>query len=87
LQRCAVDKETGHAAFVRQQMVVRVADDPVIRFAQTGERKTVRGCAVEDEEDVALGLEEFPDELGRAPSTGRRRTRACGLGWRPAGRP
>ena len=62
----AVGKELRRPAFVGLHMGQFVAEDAVIGLAHGGEREGVGRRAVEDEEDFAVGLEDFADEVRRA---------------------
>ena len=66
----AVGEEFGCAAFVGFHMGDFGAKDGMVGLAERGEGEGVGGGAVKNEEDFALGLEDFADEVGRAGGVG-----------------
>ena len=60
----AVGEELGRAALVGLDVGGLVAEDGVVALAQRGERQRVGRGAVEDEEDLAVGLEELAQQVG-----------------------
>jgi hypothetical protein len=63
----AVGEEFRPAAFVRLDVRQLVADHAVVALAQRGQRQRVGDGAVEDEIDVAIGLEQRAQAVGDAP--------------------
>ena len=62
----AVGEKLRRAAFIGLDVRVVVADDAVIALAERGEGEGVGGGAVEDEEDVAVGLEHTAEQVAGA---------------------
>jgi hypothetical protein len=61
----AVGEEFRRAAFVGLDMRRVRTDHAVIGLAERGQRQRVGGGAVEDEEHLAIGLEQPPEAVGR----------------------
>ena len=62
----AAGEELRRAAFIRLDMRMLVADDAVKRPAELREREAVRGRAVEDEEHLAIRLENLAHQIAHA---------------------
>ena len=88
LERGAVGEKAGRTAFVADQVCMLVADHAFKRRAHRGERERIGRRSVEDKEDLAISLEDLPDQplrLGRpcVRAVARRVSRICFLDRRP----
>lgn len=69
-QLCSVGEKLGRTTFVGLDVRMPMTEDAMKRLTQLREGERIRGRAVEDEKDIAIGFENFANARANARGPG-----------------